>query len=544
MASRSLASPPARGGLECAVRVLPATVLAVVVLLWNVHHGLQRSAPRLADFPARYFADVSVATHLYLHGEYPVASYRVRRSATRPDQDAAFARYVQELEHGTAAAGISHARPFATLAEAAPAAAERLYVRRRDDSGRAYILGYVFRATGGVAPYFIFWMAPLLAAIVLCWIAFESAAAGWAVAGQVLIALVAVSAYATDLLALTYSPAGFYLVAVLALVAYTFYGCRTRGVSLGGVMMRTAGAGAIVAICALCRSGTLFLVPFFAVVAFVALRYRLGPPAETGTLGLWIAGRDGGRREIAMPRWAAALALACAVLIVPYLAFASITAAAAARTAAAYSATAEPQDHDIWISVWQGLGDFDRTHGHVWDDIDAQVAVGDWRLGSLRSAEILRDQVVRGVLRDPLWYAGILLQRTMATLSQWKLVPWAPLGGRSIRPRAAYNEGAIDAYYALTHGLDWLRIGPWRFEVPVPVFWIAVVAVFVLAFRRPAPETRAAALVLGILLAATLALPVAITTAGALETQAIAVAYFLALGLLADLGLRARRIMT
>jgi hypothetical protein len=42
---------------------------------------------------------------------------------------------------------------------------------------------------------------------------------------------------------------------------------------------------------------------------------------------------------------------------------------------------------------------------------------------------------------------------------------------------------------------------------------------------------------------ATLALPVAVTTAGALETQAIAVAYFLAAGLAADLGLRARRIM-
>jgi hypothetical protein len=142
-----------------------------------------------------------------------------------------------------------------------------------------------------------------------------------------------------------------------------------------------------------------------------------------------------------------------------------------------------------------------------------------------------------------LWYAGILLKRTMATLSQWKLLPWGPLGGRSIRPRSSYNEGAIDSYYALTANLDWFRIGPWLVEVPVPLFWIAVVAAFVLAFRRPAPEIRAAGLVLGIVLVATLALPVAITTAGALETQAIAVAYFLALALLADLGLRARRII-
>ena len=261
------------------------------------------------------------------------------------------------------------------------------------------------------------------------------------------------------------------------------------------------------------------------------------------TAGLWVAERDGARREVALPRWAAGLAAACAVLIGPYLALASITAAAAARTAAAYSAAAEPQDHDVWISVWEGLGDFDRKHGYVWDDTDAQVAVGDWRLGSLRSSAILRDQVLRGIRADPLWYAGILLKRTMATLSQWKLLPWGPLGGRSMRPRGHYNEGAIDSYYALTATLDWFRIGPWRVEVPVPVFWIAIVATFVLAFRRPSPESRAAGLVLGLVMVATLALPVAITTAGALETQAIAVAYFLAIALLADLGLRARRII-
>ena len=142
-----------------------------------------------------------------------------------------------------------------------------------------------------------------------------------------------------------------------------------------------------------------------------------------------------------------------------------------------------------------------------------------------------------------MWFAGILAKRTMATLSQWKLLPWAPLGGRSLRPRSAHNEGAIDSYYALTAGLDWFRLGPWLVEVPVPLFWIALVAAFALAFRRPTPEGRAAALVLGIVLVATLVLPVAITTAGALETQGIAVAYFLALGLTADLGLRPRRIM-
>jgi hypothetical protein len=91
------------------VRVLPATVLAVAVLLWNVHHGLERNAPRLASYPDRYFADVSIASHLYWTGEYPVASYRVRRSAARANEDAAFVRYLEHLEHATADAGITHA---------------------------------------------------------------------------------------------------------------------------------------------------------------------------------------------------------------------------------------------------------------------------------------------------------------------------------------------------------------------------------------------------------------------------------------------------
>ncbi len=524
------------------MRVLPATVLAVVVLLWNVHHGLERNAPRLAQFPARYFADVSIGTHLYLDGEYPVASYRVRRSAARPRNDEAFARYLRDLELGTVGAGITHGRPFAIL-PAAPPVADRLLVRRRDDSGRAFLLGYAFRALGGVAPYLVFWMAPLLAVIVLCWIAFETAAAGWALAGQVLIVLVALSAYATDLLGLAYSSAGFYLVAVLALVAYSVYACRTRGTSPAGVMLRTAGAGAVLGVCAVCRSGALLLVPFFLFSAFIGVRYRQGPSAAEKTLGLWAAPRTGARREIALPRWSVLLVLACVVLVGPFLALKSVAAGMAARTAQAYDSPAEAQEHDVWLSVWEGLGDFDRSRGHVWQDMAAQAALGDRLLGTPRSERFFRNQVLTSIREDPLWYAGILFKRTVTTLSQWKLLPWRPLSGQSMRPSRAPNEGAIDEYYRLTSNLDWLRIGPWLFEVPVPVFWIAVAAAFVVVVRRPLPDIRAAGLVLGIVLVATLALPVAITTAGALETQAIAVAYFLALALLADLGLRARRII-
>ena len=255
------------------------------------------------------------------------------------------------------------------------------------------------------------------------------------------------------------------------------------------------------------------LVPFFAAAALLALR-----------------------KTPALSRRAAVLVVACAALVAPFVAASAARGALVARTAAAHAATAEPQDHDIWISIWEGLGDFDRTHGHVWDDEVAQGLTGDWRLGSLRSAEILRGHVVAHVGSDPLWYAGILAKRVAATLAQWKILPWTPLGGRAMRPKGAENEGAIDSYYALTSHVDWFRLGPLRFEVPFALFWLPAGAVLVLA-RRSA-DARAAALVLGLLLLATLALPVGVTTAGALETQALGLAYFAAAGLAADLWYR------
>jgi hypothetical protein len=483
--------------------------LAMALLAWNVGHGLRRTAPDLGALPGRYFDDLSMATHLYRGGGFPLASYRVRRAAVRPDGDAAFARYREHLVQQVAAAGVTTATPFATIAS--PGDADGLYVRRRDDSGRALLLGLCFRLLGGIAPALLFWMAPILAAAVLAWIALELAAAGRALAGEVTILLVASSAYVTDVLGLAYSAAGFYVVGLLALVAYAAFACLSPAVSPRAVLARSLAAGALIAVCALCRSGTLVLVPFFAAAAAVAVRRH-----EGGTL----------------PRRAAVLAAAGIALAAPFAAASAAREALVARTAAAHAATAEPQDHDVWISIWEGLGDFDRTHGHVWDDEVAQGLTGDWRLGSLRSAEILRGYVVEHVRGDPLWYAGILARRVAATLTQWKILPWTPLGGRAMRPRGAANEGAIDSYYALTSQVDWFRIGRLRFEVPFPLFWLPAAAVLVLGGRSPA--ARAPALVLGLLVLATLALPVAVTTAGALETQALGIAYFAAAGLAAD----------
>jgi hypothetical protein len=517
------------GAHNARVRVIVTTAILTAVLVWNVRQGLEHTAPRLAEFPARYFADVSIATHLYQDGEFPVASYGVRRAASRPRNDPAFESYLVELEGGVAAAGIGHARPFAVLADSTLPSL-RVFVRRRDDSGRAFLLGSAFRCLGGVAPYLLFWMATLAAIPVLWWIAFETVSAGIAVAGQVLIALLAVSAYATDMLGLAYSSAGFYLVAVLALVAHAVYACRQQGTSARGVIARSLAAGLVLAVCILCRSGSMVLVPFFLASVLVAVSRGLGPSAGSRAAGLWIAG-GGKRHEIAFPRWAAVAALAAVVLVAPYLALKSVATPRAARTAEIYGLSAEAQEHDVWVSIWEGLGDFDRTHGHAWRDKDAQAAAGDRALGTPRAERALRGQVVASVRGHPLWYGAILVKRAAATLSQWKLLPWHPLGGRSMQPATTTNEGVIDAYYGLTAQLDWFRFGPRLVEAPLPLLWVLAVAGVAASMRgRAAAEGRP----LAIVAAATLALPVVITTAGALETQAIAVAYFLAIGIGAE----------
>jgi hypothetical protein len=512
------------------VRVVVTTALLTAVVVWNVRHGLEHTAPRLAEFPARYFADVSIATHLYRDGEFPVASYGVRRAASRPRNDPAFESYVAELEIDSAADGISHGRPFAVLTTP-PLPAQRVFVSRRDDSGRAYLLGLAFRLRGGVAPYLLFWMATLVAIPVLWWIAFETASAGIAVAGQALIALVALSAYATDMLGLSYSAAGFYLVAVLALVAHAVYACRRQGTSVRGVIARSGAAGLVLAVGIICRSGTMALLPFFLVSALLAARRGLGPAATERAVGLWLAGDAGARREIAFPRWSAVLALSAVVLVAPLVIVKSMVAGQAARTAVAYGLAAEAQEHDVWVSLWEGLGDFDRSHGHAWQDKAAREAAGDFALGTPRSERALRALVLASARGDPLWYAGILVKRAAATLSQWKLLPWHPLGGRSMRPATTTNEGVMDAYYGLTAQLDWFRFGPRLVEAPLPLLWAMALAGAAVCVRTRATTEG---LVLAIVTLATLALPVAVTTAGALETQAIAVAYFLAIAIATD----------
>jgi hypothetical protein len=105
--------------------------------------------------------------------------------------------------------------------------------------------------------------------------------------------------------------------------------------------------------------------------------------------------------------------------------------------------------HEFWHPVWCGLGDFDRTHGYVWDDraayayalpimrdayrvdipsadVSANFIKGEaWDAAGLYPKlfselphydEVIRDKVLADIRSDPTWYLTILLQRVRRVL--------------------------------------------------------------------------------------------------------------------------------
>ena len=83
--------------------------------------------------------------------------------------------------------------------------------------------------------------------------------------------------------------------------------------------------------------------------------------------------------------------------------------------------------HELWASVWTGLGDFDGKYGYLWEDetvssyaapiVDRIRNKPDLSLADQPAkAAVLRDHVLGNIARDPLWYAGIIVRRLWTTL--------------------------------------------------------------------------------------------------------------------------------
>ena len=479
-----------------------------------------------------------MAVNYALHSEFPVAAYKVRHTS-RPRGDENFYVFRNRLLTATSRAGLNCWSPFASI----PASGlddPRMMAVRADDPGRALILGWLFRIMG-VSPYLIFWIAPLLASAVLLWSGWELWWLGCRAAAAAFMLFTALSTFVAEALALEYSAAGFYLVALLLVVPLSAYASSSRRTPRG-VLDRALAAGAIFGAASLARSASFFVAPVLLASVALAARglYSDRPPVTVRIEGL----RSEPFRFFAAPRWVFYAAAAIALFCLPYLALRSYSSHLVSRTSTAYGAEAPEQRHDVWLSVWEGLGDFDRTKGHVWLDASAQQLLGREKVLMTPGAEkIFRRAVLTHIRQDPGWFARILLQRLAATVFQRKLWPWGPLGGVSIAPQTAATEGVLDGYYSLVTPADWFGIGMARVELPVPLliaFAVLLVALTVRPLRRPGtPHGRATFVIVGALAIAAVAMPIAITTAGAIETQAFMLVYVLAAAFVLDAIVRA-----
>ena len=456
----------------------------------------------------RLWTDWALGVTAYLDTSHPLPPERqaVRPWPEWPDTEAAYRRILLDKIRQD---GLVPTQPFRTI-KVEPFLRERGRPTglRPDDPGRAALLGLGFRILGGPAPYLILWLGALVALPVLVWIAGEAVAAGWPVAGASFLLLVAASPFVVESLALTRYGVGFYLVGALLLVPLATYAALGRPTGRG-LVVRALAAGAVFAVCALCRSGALFLLPGFGLAL---------------ARGAWRAGAGGTGRRPA--RLAASVAALLAVFLLPFL------------------IVRRPQRHETWAAIWEGLGDFDRTHGHAWSDPVAEDFVrarGAPGLTTPEAQAVLRRQVLSDVREDPAWYLGILARRLGATVTLRKLWPRISVDGLWMSRGTSANEAFMDKYWTYTTTVDFLGPPSARVELPVLLILLPTAALAGLAvWPRTASRIHPSSLwVVATVAAATLSLPVLVSTAGGQEPQAFAVTYALGAALLAEQAWRA-----
>ena len=506
------------------IRGIALAILPLIVLGWNV--ASRAEGQRFVDLSGdwmRAWDDAAIASGRLVHGDFPVAPYLATNSFSRKGQSAydAFKEAFGGLER---ASGASLSRPWTgfegdELFWRRPRVAQRF-----DDLGRAYVLGVAFEARGLVMPGLLFWIAPAFVAGVLIWLSIESTRAGWPVFGFVMSLLVAVSAFCRDTMMLGYSAVGFYLLGLLAALAFLIGVCRP---ALGdrGLLLRAFIAGAFLAIATAGRVTSAVVLPVLCATS------------------IWVAVR---RRRPGLK--AALVALVSALLLIaPTFLFRFHMRSLAAEASGRWGGVPPPSYHAFWMAQWQGLGDFDRTHGHVFTDQAGMKAVserGGSDMLSERSEGIMKTRFLDSIRSEPSWYALILAQRVVATVSFRKLWPQATPERPGFTPSGSENEGVMDAYWGLTEGADTFSLGSRRLEIPavlLPVSLLVFLIASAYARKSEGAEWHAIPFVYT---ACVLPAPVLSTIAGSFEPQAFVLVVFSALAALAQQAVhswRARR---
>jgi hypothetical protein len=375
--------------------------------------------------------------------------------------------------------------------------------RAFEDQGRAELLSFGFSLLRGVSPYLLLWLGVLVVIPILLWISFEFSEAGHPLAGALFLLALGFSPFVIDCLTLPHAGIAFYVIAWLALVALACHTVLGRP-TVSSLALRALVAGGVFAVSALCRGGVLLLGAGF-------------------LLALFLGARRSGRHFLVF------LAL-FAIFAAPY-------------------ALLRPRvHHNIWPSIWEGLGDFDREKGYVWSDVEAKAALSRAGVDSGSKEtygfegeaceSFFRSRVVGDIRSDPVWYLRILGHRVVATVGLQKLWPRASSEGRTMAPSDSFNEGNLDKYYHLATGVDMVGFGFRRVELPVAALLLPTALLVGLALiglkKQPLHDLVPAAELLLPPAAAALVLPVAITTAGGLETEVFALCYFLGFALLAE----------
>ena len=365
-----------------------------------------------------------------------------------------------------------------------------------EDPGRSLLLLAGFRVLGGVAPYLLVWIGALAFIPVLFWISWEFVATGHGTAGLGFATLVSFSPYWAECLSLPHSAVAFYLGGLVALAAFAMAAFLPRAggpLAWRSLAWRGALLAALLIVDVWCRSGSIFFVPVAIVVA---------------TIGFHRGGLSKAR----------ASALALALIALPVAAL-------------------RPHEvHSVWAALWEGLGDFGTDHGYSWYDADASRHLGEHHglpvrreLRYITAAEekAFGEDFIHDVTTNPLWYARVLGRRLAATTLLTHLDPWGPRDGESRRTPLFH--------YKYTTPVDWFGWEDGAREVPVSVLYVPTLVLILASLaRRPAGLGELG--VLGAIAAATLPVPVLITTAGALETQAFTLVYFLGAAFLLQRG--------
>lgn len=485
------------------------SLLSLALLALNTAKTSPKTDPRT-------WKDMQMAIGYYLYGQFPVFS----------------TEWKKPIREGLSKESVKN-RFWKTISSTPFLNGSVGFLDYFHDVGRAYVLGWGFKLLKGISPYLLFWLGFILAIPVFFWLGYEFCGAEERVSGAIFLFLLGISSFFSEALTLSYSTAGFYIIGVLILTAFSLSSISGSAVSPQGLLARLALGGTLFGVCLLCRSGTVFILPGFVIAIW-----------------LWVS-----KKGLNLPKgWKKVLffVFALVVFLSPYIVLKASVDRVVSRTLALYGKSVFlPLHHPVWHALWCGLGDFDRSKDHFWDDRAAERAVelaggpkmrrvtGPGNVTVTREYEkAIRALFFRDVLTDPSWYFTILGKRLGSTVLQTKTLFWSfhdrHLKPLSKAPRERSND-IIDRYYRRVAQVDTFALGSYRVELSLLPF---ILATFIflgqsarVSFRVFKASHRVMVhrqvWVLLSMASGTLFLPVLVTTAGGLETQGFAFLYFL-----------------